>query len=96
VLEVPGGYHQALALPAVAIVAIVLIVAAVTFMIVRTVFDWLTDRETNETVRTCVERGYTPSLDRDRSQTDGINVDRNRGFNTGGSDRLVVTCTPSR
>ncbi|HEX6245123.1 MAG TPA: N-acetylmuramoyl-L-alanine amidase [Polyangiales bacterium] len=94
-LGIPGSYPQALALPALAVVAIVLIVAAVIFMIARTVFDWLTDRETNETIRTCVERGYTPSLDRDRSRTDGINVDRNRGFNTGGNDRIVVTCTPS-
>ncbi len=97
VLSVPGGSPraQALALPALAIVAIVLIVAAVIFMIVRTVFDWLSDRETNETVRTCVERGYRPSLNRDRTQSDGINIDQNRGFNTGGSDRLVLTCEPA-
>jgi N-acetylmuramoyl-L-alanine amidase len=96
VLSMPAGYHQALALPAVAVVAIVLIVAAVIFMIARTVFDWLTDRETNETLRTCVQHGYIPSLDRDRTHSDGINIDRSRGFNTGESDRLVITCTPAR
>lgn len=94
VMSAPGNYSQAMLAPA-AIVAIVLIVAAVIFMIVRTVFDWLTDRETNETIRTCVERGYTASVDRDRSVTDGINVDRNRGFNTGGGNRVVITCTPA-
>ncbi len=94
VLGGAAGYGNP-ALPAAAVIAIVLIVAAVIFMIARTVFDWLTDRETNETIRTCVERGYTPSLDRDRSRTSGINVDRNRGFNDSGEDRLVITCTPA-
>lgn len=96
VLGIPGGLPQALALPVVAVVAIVLIVGAVLFMIVRTVFDWLTERDTQETVRTCIERGYALSLDRDRSVHDDINVDQNRGFNTGSNGRVVFACTPSR
>jgi N-acetylmuramoyl-L-alanine amidase len=96
VLSAPGAYPQALALPVVAVIAIVLIVAAVIFMIVRTVFDWLSDRDTNETFRRCVEHGYQPSLNRDRTRSEGINVDQNRGFNTGGHDNIVFTCTPAR
>jgi len=64
------------------------------FLIVRTVADYFRDANTADSFRRCVDKGYTPSLDRDRSNTDGLSWNENRGFNSSTGDRVVFTCTP--
>lgn len=93
-LSTSDPHPEALALGGVAIVAIVLIVAAVLYMISDRAFDWQTDRDTQETSRQCLDRGYRVSLNRGRTQTDGISAGGTSGFNTNVNDQVVLDCTP--
>lgn len=96
VLEVPSGYQEGMAVWLVPAVVIVLILAVAYVLVVLggRAFDWITDRDTLEGMRICKEAGGTPSLNRSRSRTEGLQIDQGRGISNGGDGQLVISCTP--
>jgi|GEM_PF-6211848 len=97
-LEAPGSYTEGqgfFALPPLVIIGIIAVVGYILLQIVRAVFDWLSDRETQEMHRAICLSGRSSSVNRGRTRTEGGRIDEHGNVQLDADSQLVLEC-PAR
>jgi hypothetical protein len=93
----PYPFSEALAaLPAAAVVLIIVVIALFVYLIAEKGLNFMSDRDLNDTVRYCAERGDV-DVDFDRSSASGLDVSKAKGeggLKVSGNGKVKITCKP--